>query len=93
MRINHSLSNTNFKGYAAAPLKAVYIEKSTSSPIDEEMRQIAKKENFELRYAYDFSRWTQDDKTIIEDNGKPVIVGNLRVDVADLSLKSSGPVI
>ena len=70
----------NFKGYAAAPLKAVFLESSTCEPIEKEMKQIAKQEGFEIRYAYDYIKWAQDFKTIIEQGKTPYVIGNCRVD-------------
>ena len=77
--------NISFKGYDAVPLKSVFIEKSTCSPIKAEMQEIADKEDFELRMATDFLKWSQDDKTIIERNGKPHLIGNIRVDEGFMS--------
>jgi len=79
MKINFSHPQ-NFKGYDALVLKALHIEESTSEPIREELKNIAKKENFELRQELDYFKWTQDFKTIIEQKGKPVVVVNNRVD-------------
>lgn len=70
----------SFKGYDAAPLKRVFIEKATSDPINEEMKAIAKEEGYKLRYATDYLKWAQDDKTIIERNNKPHLIGNFRPD-------------
>ena len=72
--------NISFKGYDATPLKSLYIEKATSEPIKSEMQEIADKEGFSLRMTTDYLKWAQDDKNIIEKNGKPHLIGNLRVD-------------
>ncbi|MBQ8887747.1 MAG: hypothetical protein IJY61_08615 [Candidatus Gastranaerophilales bacterium] len=70
----------SFKGYDAVPLKSVFIEKATCSPIREEMKKISKSENFDLKLATDYLKWAQDDKTIIERNDRPHLIGNLRLD-------------
>lgn len=72
--------NISFKGYDAAPLKSVFLEKATCSPIISEMQQIAKAEDFRICMATDFLKWAQDDKTIIERDNKPHLIGNVRVD-------------
>ena len=72
--------NISFKGYDAVPLKSVYIEKVTSPPIKSEMKRIAALEGFKLRMATDCLKWAQDDKTIIQRNGQPHLIGNVRVD-------------
>ena len=72
--------NISFKGYDATPLKSLYIERATSEPIKSEMQEIADKEGFSLRMATDYLKWAQDDKNIIERNGNPHLVGNLRID-------------
>ncbi len=74
MKINSF--SISFKGYDAAPLKAVHIEQSTGGPIKAELKKIAQQENFELRQGLDYYRWPQDTKTIIEKNKKPFIVAN-----------------
>ena len=79
--------NISFKGYDAAPLKSIFIEKSTCFPIKQEMKRVANSEGFSLRLATDCLKWAQDDKTIIERNKSPHLVGNVRVDkgfMADL---------
>ncbi len=70
----------SFKGYDAAPLKRIFIEKSTSEPIKEEMESIAQKENYNLEYATNYLKWAQDDKTIIDRNNRPHLIGNFRPD-------------
>lgn len=70
----------SFKGYDATPLKRVFIEKATSDQINEEMKAIAKEEGYKLRYTTDYLKWAQDDKTIIERNNKPHLIGNIRSD-------------
>lgn len=72
--------NISFKGYDAAPLKSIFIEESTSSPIISEMKNITEREGINLRFATDYLKWTQDDKTIIERKKKPHLIGNLRPD-------------
>ena len=70
----------SFKGYDAAPLKNVFVERYSSTPIRREMEDIAKNENFNIGYLSDYLKWAQDDKSFIERNGKTHLVGNLRVD-------------
>lgn len=80
-----STLNISFKGYDAAPLKRVFIERCTSGPIKHEMEQIAQCENFKLCLANDYIKWAQDDKTIIERDNKPHLVSNLRSDEGFMS--------
>ena len=72
--------NISFKGYDAAPLKRVFIERCTSAPIKHEMEQISQREGFELCFATDYLKWAQDDKTIIERENRPHLISNLRCD-------------
>lgn len=72
--------NISFKGYDAVPLKKVFIERFSSSPIREEMEDIARSENFRIGYLTDYLKWSQDDKSIIERDSKPHLIGNLRID-------------
>lgn len=78
MKINSA--NISFKGYDAAPLKRVFIEKSSCAPIKDEMEFIAKQEGYTIGYATDYLKWAQDDKTIIERNKGPHLIGNFRPD-------------
>jgi len=70
----------SFKGYDAVPLKSLYIEANHSGPIEKEMEAIGKKENIEIRYYPSPNMWAQDDKTIIEKNGKPFIVADENIE-------------
>ena len=81
-KISMKVSSTNisFKGYDAAPLKRVFIERCTSGPIKHEMEQISQREGFKFCFATDYLKWAQDDKTIIERDNKPHLVSNLRCD-------------
>lgn len=78
MVMNMKSINISFKGYDAAPLKRVFIERCTSAPIKHEMEAISQREGFELCLASDYLKWAQDDKTIIERDNKPHLISNLR---------------
>ena len=80
MAMKLSFTPQNFKGYDAAPLKAIHLEESTSEAINDEMKKIAQQEGFKLRYGLDYIKWTQDFKAIIEKNGQPLLIANTRVD-------------
>lgn len=64
----------NFKGYDAAPLKAIHMDSWTSEPIKSELQAIAKEEGFEIRSALDYFLWAQDLKMIVEKDKKPFCV-------------------
>ena len=76
MKINSSFIKPNFKGYDALPLKSIYLEESYCKPFIDEMKAIADVEGFEIKTAYDNDQWIQDDKTIIEKDGKPYLIAN-----------------
>ena len=71
--INHLPS---FKGYDAVPLKSIYIDYAHGFPIREEMYDICKQENISLRKVFDGCEWAQDNKCIIEKDGKPFMLGS-----------------
>lgn len=73
MRISNNIS---FKGYDAALLKRIYLEQAYCKAIYNEMSEICNKEDIEIAEIYDFDKWTQDDKAIIEKDGKPYLIGN-----------------
>lgn len=72
--MNINLPKISFKGYDAAPLKSLYLEESHSGPIEKEMEEIGKKENIEIRYYPCSNMWAQDDKAVIEREGRPFIL-------------------
>ncbi len=73
------VQSLNFKGYDAAPLKRIYLEEAFCDSFVDEMKQIASKEGFEIKTAYDDDQWIQDDKTIIEKEGRPYLIANNEV--------------
>ena len=77
--MNINLPKISFKGYDAAPLKSLYIEEFHSTPIEKEMEAIGKKENIDIRYYLSNNMWAQDDKTIVERDGKPFVVANSEI--------------
>ena len=79
--MNINFTPLNFKGYDAAPLKALHVDSWTSRPIKPELEEIAKSEGFKIRSALDYYKWAQDLKLIIEKEGKPFIVANNRTDL------------
>ncbi len=68
--------NISFKGYDAAPIKNIYLDESYCSNIEQEMRNICRQEDINIRKIHDGKKWTQDDKSIIEINRKPYLIGN-----------------
>lgn len=76
MKINSSFIKPNFKGYDSAPLKSIYLEESYCKPFIDEMKAVAQQEGFKIKTAYDNDQWIQDDKTIIEKDGKPFLIAN-----------------
>ena len=66
----------SFKGYDSAPLKSLYIEDSHSGPIEKEMKAVGKKENIDIRYYRSPNMWAQDDKCIVEKNGKVSLIAD-----------------
>ncbi len=81
--INHLPS---FKGYDAVPLKSIYIDFAHGFPIREEMSDICKQENISLRKVFDGCEWAQDNKCIVQRNGKPYMIGghDLSSDTIDI---------
>ena len=79
--MNINFSPINFKGYDAAPLKAIHVDTWTSKPIKSELKQIASAEGFSVRCALDYYKWAQDMKMLIEKNGKPFCIANNRTDL------------
>lgn len=76
MKIGFTPFKLNFNGYDALPLKNIYLERSYCEPFIDEMKDIAKTEGFGIKTAYDHDKWIQDDKTIIEKDGKPYLIAN-----------------
>lgn len=68
MKIN-AISNTNFKGYDAAPLKKLYISDKWET-IKEELKEVSKKENFELCFCNCAESSDQDHKVVLEKDGR-----------------------
>lgn len=75
---NHFLApfNINFKGYDAAPLKRIYSDGEYCQPFETEMEQVGKKEGISFEVLYDNTKWAQDNKTIVEKNGTPFLIGS-----------------
>ena len=72
MKIN--FASQNFKGYDAAPIKTIRINESILCEFKEELDEIAKQENFEIKSKRDGVKWVQDHKTVIEHNGAPALL-------------------
>ena len=67
----------SFKGYDAAPLKSVYMHRNNDDGIVEDMKTIAKKEDFKLINYTDkrCRQWAQDDKFLVGiKHSKPIIL-------------------
>ena len=71
-----SPTRISFKGYDAAPLKRVFLDATFSYPFVSEMEDVAKKEGFEVEGTYDYIKWVQDDKAIVEKENTPYVIGN-----------------
>lgn len=67
--MNMTIPQISFKGYDACPIKNVYIDRSKFSPFYREMRNISSLENFELVDVPDVTKWSQDNKTVVNKNG------------------------
>lgn len=74
--MNTITQNINFKGYDAAPLKRIYIEKEYSDPFADELKAAAKAEGIKVATIYDNLKWVQDDKSIIEKAGGPFLIAS-----------------
>lgn len=79
--MNINFSPINFKGYDAAPLKAIHVDSWTSKPIKSELKEIAAAEDFSIHSALDYYKWAQDMKMLIEKDGKAFCVANNRTDL------------
>ena len=64
----------NFKGYQAAPLKNIYLDKISSRPFVDEMMKMGKYENIDIKLFEDNRKWMQDDKIIVERDKKPFML-------------------
>lgn len=69
-----SPTNISFKGYDAAPLKRIYLEGNTCSPFLKEMQKVGKQEKIDISTIPSRRRWIQDQKTIIEKDGRPFLL-------------------
>ena len=76
MLIQKFNSHINFKGYDAVPLKAIHLEQSDAGNFRSEMQKIAKKEKFKIQEEYDYNKWIQDNKFIIEKNDKTYLLAD-----------------
>ncbi len=63
----------SFKGYDAIPLKALHIANHMGK-IEEELQDIADKENFSLKKSQYNQSFNQDFKVILENKGKPKLI-------------------
>lgn len=69
MKISDNITSTQvFKGYDAVPLKALHIS-SYWGKIGDELKDVANKENFELKKSDCNETHNQDSKVIINSNG------------------------
>jgi len=70
------INKISFKGYDAVPLKSIFIDYSQGYPVQDEMKSICQKEGINLRKVYDGCRWAQDNKCIVQNDGKPFLTGD-----------------
>ena len=68
--------HVSFTGYQSVPLKNLYLEENYCDEFIDELREVAKEENFGVKLTYDNDMWLQDSKTIIERNGKPYCIAS-----------------
>ena len=64
----------SFKGYDAAPLKHIYMERTYCRPFEWEMYDVCEAEKINPRTIYNGYMWAQDDKCILEKDGKPFML-------------------
>ncbi len=69
MKINN-ITSPNFKGYDAVPLKALHMG-TLHKRIEQELRQIAQNEGFEVKASGYNESFNQDFKVILNQNGTP----------------------
>ncbi len=75
-----------FKGYDAVPLKALHID-TRRGKVEDELREIAKKENFEIKPSKYNESFNQDFKAILQKDDAPFLTmqGNEEFDGPNLS--------
>lgn len=69
-KIGNRATNLAFRGYDAVPLKALHID-AKRGKIEDELREISKKENFEIKPSIYNESFNQDLKVILEKDNKP----------------------
>lgn len=62
-----------FKGYDAVPLKALHID-ARRGKVEDELREIAKKEDFEIKSSIYNESYNQDLKVILQKHGAPCLI-------------------